>query len=100
MITPYYRSNDKDFTLLQGDCIELLKSFDFKFDMVFADPPYHDVQRGTIRTVSKLLSPGGKMLISLPEKYDYTQLIEDGFVFENERIYGNAKIVSLVREKA
>lgn len=41
MITPYYRSVDKDFTLLQGGCIELLKSFDFKFDMVFADPPYH-----------------------------------------------------------
>lgn len=73
---------------------------DAKFDLIFADPPYHDVQRGTIRTVSKLLAPGGKMLISLPEKYDYTQLIENGFVFENERIYGNAKIVSLVREKA
>ena len=41
MPTAYYKSQDKNFTLLQGDCIELLNSFDFKFDMIFADPPYH-----------------------------------------------------------
>lgn len=29
-----------DFTLLQGDCIRLMREFDFKFDMIFADPPY------------------------------------------------------------
>ncbi|MDR1985187.1 MAG: site-specific DNA-methyltransferase [Prevotellaceae bacterium] len=40
MITPFYKSNDHRFTLLHGDCIELLKQFDFKFDMIFADPPY------------------------------------------------------------
>jgi site-specific DNA-methyltransferase (adenine-specific) len=40
MITPFYKSEDKRFTLLHGDCIELLKQFDFKFDMIFADPPY------------------------------------------------------------
>ena len=37
---PYFKSPDKQFTLLQGNCIELLKQFDFKFDMIFADPPY------------------------------------------------------------
>jgi site-specific DNA-methyltransferase (adenine-specific) len=40
MITPFYKSTDNRFTLLHGDCIELLKQFDFKFDMIFADPPY------------------------------------------------------------
>jgi site-specific DNA-methyltransferase (adenine-specific) len=40
MIAPFYKSADKRFTLLHGDCIELLKQFDFKFDMIFADPPY------------------------------------------------------------
>lgn len=29
-----------DFTLLQGDCVRLMREFDFKFDMIFADPPY------------------------------------------------------------
>ena len=40
LITPFYRSANKDFTLVNGDCVSVLESFDFKFDMIFADPPY------------------------------------------------------------
>lgn len=40
MITAYYKSTDRAFTLLHGDCFELLQQFEFKFDMIFADPPY------------------------------------------------------------
>lgn len=40
MLHYYYKSPNKDFTLLHGDCTELLPQFDFKFDMIFADPPY------------------------------------------------------------
>ena len=40
MIPSYYKSPNKDFTLIQGDCVEILSQFKFKFDMVFADPPY------------------------------------------------------------
>ena len=39
-ISPFFKSRDKTFTLIKGDCVELLKQFDFKFDMIFADPPY------------------------------------------------------------
>ena len=39
-ITPYYHSANKDFTLVEGDCMSILEAFDFKFDMIFADPPY------------------------------------------------------------
>lgn len=39
-ITPYYRSSNRDFTLVEGDCMSILEAFDFKFDMIFADPPY------------------------------------------------------------
>lgn len=59
MIVPYYRSDDRDFTLLNGDCFELLPQFNFKFDMVFADPPYFlsndgiSVQSGKIVSVNK-----------------------------------------------
>ena len=35
-----YKSRNKDFTLVNGDCVSVLESFDFKFDMIFADPPY------------------------------------------------------------
>lgn len=40
MIKAYYKSTDRAFTLLHGDCLELLPQFEFKFDMIFADPPY------------------------------------------------------------
>lgn len=40
MLKSYYKSNNHDFTLVQGDCTEILPQFDFKFNMIFADPPY------------------------------------------------------------
>lgn len=40
VVTSYYKSTIKDFTLIQGDCVDTLSKFDFGFDMVFADPPY------------------------------------------------------------
>jgi len=40
MIVPFYKSANKDFTLVNGDCVSVLEAFDFKFDMIFADPPY------------------------------------------------------------
>ena len=56
---PYFKSSDRAFTLLHGDCIELLKQFSFKFDMIFADPPYFlsnggiSVQSGKMVCVDK-----------------------------------------------
>ena len=40
MITPYYHTENNDFTLYQGDTFELLHQIDGPFDMIFADPPY------------------------------------------------------------
>ncbi len=40
MIDALYTSSNHDFTLAQGDCFKLMSDFDFKFDMIFADPPY------------------------------------------------------------
>ena len=40
MIQSYYKSPNNDFTLIKGDCVEILSKFKFGFDMVFADPPY------------------------------------------------------------
>lgn len=59
MIKPYYKSSNRDFTLLNGDCFQLLKEFDFKFSCIFADPPYFlsndgiSVQSGKIVSVNK-----------------------------------------------
>lgn len=40
MLTPFFKSSNRDFTLVKGDCFELLTQFDFKFNTIFADPPY------------------------------------------------------------
>ncbi|MCR5315672.1 MAG: site-specific DNA-methyltransferase [Bacteroidaceae bacterium] len=55
----YYKSPNHDFNLLRGDTFELLPQFNFKFDMIFADPPYFlssggiSVQSGKIVCVDK-----------------------------------------------
>ena len=55
----YYQSEKRDFVLAHGDCFKLLKEFDFKFDMIFADPPYFlsnggiSLQSGKVACVNK-----------------------------------------------
>ena len=59
MIKSYYKSPNRDFTLLHGDCFQLLREFDFKFSCIFADPPYFlsnggiSVQSGRVVCVDK-----------------------------------------------
>lgn len=59
MLKPYFKSQDKNFNLLNGDTLELLSKFEHKFDMVFADPPYFlsnnglSIQSGQIVSVNK-----------------------------------------------
>lgn len=59
MIHPYYKSSNRDFTLLHGDCFKLLHEFEFKFSCIFADPPYFlsndgiSMQSGKIVSVNK-----------------------------------------------
>lgn len=40
MVRSYYKSPQNDFLLAKGDTFKLLNNFKFKFDMIFADPPY------------------------------------------------------------
>lgn len=66
MITAYYKSPDRDFTLLHGNCCQLLPNFDFKFSCIFADPPYFlsnggiSVSAGRIVCVDKGVWDKGK----------------------------------------
>ncbi len=59
MLTPDFKSNDNNFILLKGDTMDILPQFKFKFDMVFADPPYFlsnnglSIQNGEIVSVNK-----------------------------------------------
>lgn len=59
MIKSAFKSPNRDFTLLKGDCMCLLPQFDFRFDTIFADPPYFlsnggiSVHSGKIVSVDK-----------------------------------------------
>lgn len=84
-MTPNYKSPDKDFYLLHGDCTELLPQFEHKFDMVFADPPYFLSNNG-------LTIKNGK--ITSVNKGDWDK--SKGFDFVNEF---NRKWLTLIRDK-
>jgi site-specific DNA-methyltransferase (adenine-specific) len=85
MIKPYYKSEDKFFNLLQGDCMELLPQFDHKFNMVFADPPYFLSNNG-------LSIQSGKLVSVNKGNWDKSY----GFDYINNF---NRKWLSLVRDK-
>ena len=85
MLKPYFKSKDKNFTLLQGDVFDLLPQFDFKFDMIFADPPYFLSNDG-------LTIKNGKITSVNKGKWDKSK----GFEFINEF---NRKWLKLVRDK-
>ncbi len=59
VIQSYFKSKDKNFTLLHGDCFEVFTEFEFQFDMIFADPPYFlsndglTIKNGKIASVNK-----------------------------------------------
>lgn len=80
MIVPYYRSNDRSFTLLKGECIELLNLFEFKFDMIFADPPYH-LSNGGISVQS------GKMVSVDKGSWDKSNGYEADYAFDKEWLW-------------
>ncbi len=84
-MTPYFKSKDKNFTLLHGNTIDLLPQFDFEFDMIFADPPYFLSNDG-------LTIKNGKITIVNKGKWDKSQ----GLDYLNKF---NCKWLSLIREK-
>lgn len=59
MISSYFKSRDRNFTLIESDLLKVLPQFDFKFDMIFADPPYFlsndglTIKNGKVTSVNK-----------------------------------------------
>jgi len=85
VLQPFYKSPTHDFNLLCGDTFELLPRFTFKFDMVFADPPYF-LSNGGISVQS------GKVVCVDKGEWDKGMTAEEVNLF-------NARWISLCRDK-
>jgi len=57
------------------------------FDLIFADPPYHDPQFSTVERLFGLLKPGALMVLSHPGKGEVPS--KTGVVVVDNRSYGN-----------
>ncbi len=67
-----------------------------KFDIIFADPPYHDPQFSTVERLMGLLKPGALMVLSHPGRGETPS--KTGVVVVDNRSYGNADLTYFRRE--
>ena len=75
-ITPFYRSINEDFMLVEGECVSVLEAFDFKFDMIFADPPYALKEIPTIPDLifeKGLLKEDGLFILEHGKDHDFSE---------------------------
>ena len=68
------------------------------YDIIFADPPYHDPQFSTVSKILGLLKPKGLMVLSSPGRGEGPNLANTGIVVVDNRSYGNAQLTSFRRE--
>ncbi|HRJ06320.1 MAG TPA: 16S rRNA (guanine(966)-N(2))-methyltransferase RsmD [Candidatus Saccharibacteria bacterium] len=66
------------------------------FDIIFADPPYHDTQFSTIAQAFRLLKPGALMVLSHPGKGEVPS--KTGVVVVDNRSYGNMNLTFYRRD--
>jgi len=63
---------------------------DQKFDLIFADPPYHDMQLSTVSRLFTHLNPNGLMVLSHPGRESAPTV--NGVVVVDKRSYGDAAL--------
>lgn len=66
------------------------------YDLIFADPPYHQPQFSTVARLFPLLKPGGYMVLSHPGRGEVPT--EIGVVVVDNRSYGSANLTFYRRE--
>ena len=68
-----------------------------EFEIIFADPPYHNPQFSTVSRLMGLLKPGGCMILSHPGIGEVP--IQDKTVVVDSRSYGEAHLTKFLRLK-
>ncbi len=66
------------------------------YDIILADPPYHDLQLSTVSKLFGLLKPNGLMVLSSSGRGEVPNLV-NGIVVVDNRSYGNAYLTSFRR---
>lgn len=67
------------------------------YDIIFADPPYHDEQFSTVKTLFNILKPNGLMVLSHTGRGEVP--IQDKIVVVDNRSYGNACLTFFRKRK-
>ena len=90
---------ESDVTLVYSSVSVWLESGQAEnYDIIFADPPYHDTQFSTVSKLLSLLKPGALMVLSHPGRGEFPNLTKEIVVVDN-RSYGNAFLTSFRRER-
>jgi len=82
--------------LIKAPVASWLETTDQRFDIIFADPPFHDPQFSTAMKLTKLLKPNGLMVLSYLGRGEVPT--ELGVVVVDNRSYGDA-VLSFYRKK-
>jgi 16S rRNA (guanine966-N2)-methyltransferase len=74
--------------LIRGSVAPIVETIGKQFDIIFADPPYHETQLSTVKKLFTLLKPNGLMVLSYPGRGETPTGAE--VVVVDNRSYGNA----------
>ena len=77
-------------SLIKAPVSGWIKATNKQFDLIFADPPYHDPQLSTVTELFSLLKSNGLMVLSYPGRSE--TLAETGVVVVDNRSYGTAAL--------
>jgi 16S rRNA (guanine966-N2)-methyltransferase len=82
--------------LIKAPVASWFETTDQKFDVIFADPPFHDPQLSTVMKLTKLLKPKGLMVLSYSGRGEVPT--ELGVVVVDNRSYGDAVLIFFRKE--
>ena len=84
-------------THIKANVSSWLNKTDEHYDLIFADPPFHDPQLSTVSDLFALLKPNGLMVLSYSGKGE--RPTETGVVVVDNRSYGNAALAFYRKEE-
>ena len=82
--------------LVKAPVASWLETSDQQYDIIFADPPYHDLQLSTVFKLKKVLKPNGLMVLSYTGRGEVPTDL--GVVVVDNRKYGDA-VLAFYRKK-